>query len=110
MNMRDVFNRWLCRVFGHDRESYYAGDAFRMDDCRRRPRYYSRCRRCRTSEGSEVFRPGLFEWATPSNLDVVPLRLRYFISGWWRTEFSDCGKPTVRCGRSQGNHGNCLPF
>jgi hypothetical protein len=101
----------VCSWLGHRREIYAAG--LYMDRRGRwRTRYHHRCTRCGTSDGAEVFFPGVFEGWRYYSPRCIWWRGREGAKAWWRQTCEDCGEPTVRFGRRVGNHENCdvIPF
>ena len=99
----------LCRLIGHRRESYIGG-TYTDRRGRQREKWYRRCKRCGTSDGYEVYRPGLLEAFTPYELRCRWWRIRDAIRGWWRSTCHDCGKTERRFGKSVGDHDGCIPF
>ena len=101
----------ICRWFGHRRELYNAGQ-FTDRRGRWRTRWHSRCTRCGTSDGGEVFNPGIMERWHGWRLHVLWWRLRDLVRWGWLQRCEDCGKPTVRFWRQVGKHEDCdvIPF
>lgn len=95
----------ICHLIGHRRESYIGRHVLTRRG-HLRPIHYSRCIRCGTSDGGEVYREGLLE----------RLHWRRIRGAWWRLRTSrrvichDCGKPERRWWRSVGDHRGCIPF
>lgn len=110
--MRSPIAPWrICHLIGHRRQMYDAG---RYTDRRGRwrTRWHSRCIRCGTSDGGEVFREGILEHLTVWNLMRACRRRREALRNWIWQECDDCHKPSVRFGRSIGYHSKCdlIPF
>jgi hypothetical protein len=99
----------ICRWIGHRREGYSAG-YYTDRRGRQRERWHSRCARCGTSDGAEVFRDGILERFGYRTLRRTAFRWLVALCFWWRTDCHDCGQPKVRRGRRVGDHSGCIPF
>lgn len=101
----------VCRWLGHDRETYAAG--FYLDrHGRHRTKFYSRCKRCGTSDGGEVFNEGIFERFRWRRIRKAAWRFRRSFGLWAYDKCGECGKTQTICGRHVGDHSNCneIPF
>ena len=58
--MLDIRPHRICHLIGHKREPYVAG-YYTDRRGREREKWYSRCKRCGTSDGGEVYAEGLLE-------------------------------------------------
>lgn len=98
----------VCVWLGHNREMYCA-DTYTDGRGRWRERWYSRCKRCGTSDGGTVFEPGILEFTW---FRMWRARTERRIKEWCREDCDDCRKPKVRFGRPVGNHLKCeeIPF
>ena len=101
----------ICRWVGHRRESYVGGYYFDRRG-RQREKWYQRCKRCGTSDGSEVYREGILERFTIWRLRRIRYQLLGHFKMWWRQECEECHKSKVRFGHKLGGHDNCheIPF
>lgn len=109
--MSGEIRRHICHLLGHTRESYIGRHRLGRDG-RLRPIYYSRCKRCGTSDGGEVFREGLFERFNWPRIKWWVIDCPGKIRAWIGTKCEDCGKPDTRFGRPAGDHEGCdvIPF
>jgi len=98
----------LCGWIGHDRERYQAG-WYHDRGGRQRERWYSRCRRCGTSDGGTVFEPGILEF---NRFRQWRWAARGRLQAWIGRNCEDCGKRRIRFGHEVGQHDNCeeIPF
>lgn len=99
----------ICHLIGHRRERFMAGHYWDLRG-RQRERWHSRCTRCGTTDGGEVYREGLLERFTWWRVRSAAYRARERLKVWWRSDCDDCGKPDQRCGRPVGNHRDCDPI
>jgi hypothetical protein len=99
----------ICRAVGHKRERYLAGY---YQDRRGYPRerWYSRCVRCGTTDGGEVFREGWVERLTISRALWRVREARGSFAAWRRSDCEDCGMPNQKYGRPVGDHSKCNPI
>lgn len=91
----------------------YIGGYYTDRRGRQREKWYSRCKRCGTSDGGEVFREGLLERITWRRFCSAVADRFLGTQLWWRTDCWDCKRPIRRFGRKIGDHENCrddIPF
>jgi hypothetical protein len=99
----------ICHLIGHRRERYMAGYYWDRRG-RQREKWYSRCTRCGTSDGGEVYREGLLERLTWWRIRSAAYRTCERLKAWVHTDCFDCKQPEVRFGRHVGDHTDCIPF